>query len=232
MDYDSCGGTRLQIEPSGSLRGPNKGREKHGWKNNNNPCLLPLFMNSCRMCLSCLAAFHPHLHPSFVFCPLLSPVRKYTGNFYHNGTFSHIFCSLGIWTLTGGVLLRGADCILPHINKHFHKSGYWRALRWDRPGSRRACAVRLWNAYTEGLPLRFWWMDGHQAIGLRSGSDVWSAWYWGGWREAGKLFCIYESRFEHGWEVRGGLLVVWSVTVTGLRLQSATTLLSKSLSIP
>lgn len=153
--------------------------------------------------------------PSF-FCvrPLLSPVWKYTGNFYHNGTFSHIFCSLGIWMLTGGVLLRGADCILPHINKHFHKSDSWRALRSDRPGSDRAqaglrCAALkrlhgrpaiavLMNGWTSGYwpPLRLWCMEclvlGRLMWGRKAVSylrvEVW-AWLGGSGKAFGGLEC-------------------------------------------
>jgi len=145
-----------------------------GGKNNNNHYLLPPFTNFYRMCLSCLALF---ILISILLlcwsCPLTSVKihRKHLPQW----DFSHIFYSMGIWMFIGDVFLKGSDCSLPHISKHFHKSGSWQALHSARMaviGPRRACTLQLWNSCTEGLPLWFWQMDGQKAIGLRSGSDV------------------------------------------------------------
>jgi len=136
---------------------------------------------------------------------------------------SHIFSSLGIWTLTGGTVLWG-NWLLPHISKHFHKSWSWHALH-SVPlaviGPRPACTVQLWNTYTEGLPPWFWWMDGHDAIGLHSSSDVWSASYWEADVRQQSCFLFTSRGLSVAGRFQGRLLVVWGIRVTGLRLKSA-----------
>lgn len=126
-------------------------------------------------------SFHPHLHPSFVSVFSSHQCENTQETFTTMGLFTHLLLIRDLnvhWRRSPrGNWLR----FLPHINKHSHKSGSWRALHSARlavMGPRQACAVQLWNSYTEGLPSWFWWMDGHRAIGLRAGSDVWSAWCW------------------------------------------------------
>lgn len=169
-------------------------------------------------------SFHPHLHPSFVLVFSSHQCENAQETFTTMGLFAHLLLIRGFESSLEAYSSRRADCILPHISKHFHKSGPWHALH-SVTGPRRACTVQLWNTYTEGLPSWFRWMDGHQASiqALMYGVQ-------GSWREAEKLFRIYEARFEWWLGGFGGrLLVVWGFRVTGLRLQSAIMLLSKSL---
>ena len=187
MDYDSCAGTGPQIEPSGSLRGPNKGEKNTGEKIITTPASF-LFSWTRAGCV-----FHASLLFILISILLLCSSSPLTSVKMHRKLFPQ-------WDFFTHLLL------IRELNAHWRRTppGSWLYFTTHKQtlsqirllialaviGPRRACAVQLWNAYTEGLPSRFWWMDGHQAIGLCSGSDVWSAWYWGGWREAGELFRI------------------------------------------
>lgn len=147
--------------------------KKKGGKNNNNRYLLPLFMNCCRMCLSWLALF------ILISILLLSQSFILTTVKIHRKLFStqRLFTQL--------LLIRDLDaqwrCAAHWIGleftmykQTFHDSEPWQALSSGRlvvTGLKQACALRLWSPCMGVLP-RFWWMNGHDAIGLHSDSDV------------------------------------------------------------
>ncbi len=188
-----------------SEKGENSRRKQHGWNNNNNHYLLPLFMNFCRMCLSCLALFILTSILLLCWSSSLTSVKIHR-KLLPQWDFSHIFGSLGIWKFMGGLPIMWENWLLFATHKQtLSQIKLLSCTSLSSAGSDRAQAD-LHSATLKLLHGRpaivVWWMDGYQPVGLHSGSDVWSAWY----REAAKLFCIYKSRFEVWLEVWGRLL--------------------------
>ena len=208
MDYDSCGGTRLQIEPSGSLRGPNKGREKHGWKNNNNlppssfhellqdVSFMPRCFSSSSPSFFCVlsspltsAKIHRKLLPQWDFFTHLLLIRDLNAHWRRTPPGSWLYFTTHKQTLSQIRLLTCAS-----LGSTWQQAGL-RCAALKRLHGRPAIAV-LMNGWTSGYwpPLRLWCMEclvlgrltwGWKAV-LYLRVEVW-AWLGGSGRAFGGL---------------------------------------------
>lgn len=123
LEMNSCGGTQSQIEPCSLSQGATT-KERTFVKKKKGGKIITIATSFLFSWTAAGCVFHGLLFssssPSF-FCPslLFSPLWKYTGNFFPHRDFSHNFCSLGIWMLSGDVLLTELDWSLLCISKHF-----------------------------------------------------------------------------------------------------------------
>lgn len=179
-------------------------------------------------------SFHPHLHPSFVLVFSSHQSENAQETFTTIGLFTHLLFIKGLNVHWRHIPPGELTVYLTTYKQTLSQIRLLTCTSLSSPGSDRLgaslhCATLkllhgrpatmvLMNGWTSGYwpPFRLWCIE---CLVLES------------WCEAAKLFLIYEPRFECGWVVQGRLLVVWGVRVTGLRLQSAIMVLSKSFSI-
>lgn len=189
-----------------------KGGRKHGWTNNNKDHLLPLFMHSCRICLSSSRSIYPHLHPSFVFVISSHQCENTQETFTTMGLFTHL--------LHSGDSNERRRHVSHGIGRQVSLMDTFPSSDWENSNfvthTQRACppCFDKWPYITLSNSIR-------ARMCRETGS---------GEADVRRQSCFVFT--SQGWMWLGGRsTMVWGVRMTGLSLQSAITLLFKSVSV-